>query len=96
MEAAKKIFTRAHIIWFLLLNFGLVLLAAGTLAVWLTRRCPRAHAWLAAALVLDAAGLMMSMSGWPVSHELAAQLHTLLCSITLPMGLGALTCTQDE
>ena len=29
MEAAKKIFTRAHIIWFLLLNFGLVLLAAG-------------------------------------------------------------------
>ena len=26
MEAAKKIFTRAHIIWFLLLNFGLVLL----------------------------------------------------------------------
>ena len=29
MEAAKKIFTRAHIIWFLLLNFGLVLLASG-------------------------------------------------------------------
>ena len=25
----KKFFTRAHIIWFLLLNFGLVLLAAG-------------------------------------------------------------------
>ena len=77
-------------------GYAFVLLAAGTLAVWLTRRCPRAHAWLAAALVLDAAGLMMSMSGWPVSHELAAQLHTLLCSITLPMGLGALTCTQDE
>ena len=29
MEADKKIFTRAPIIWFLLLHFGLVLLAAG-------------------------------------------------------------------
>ena len=29
MKIAKNIFTRAHIIWFLLLNFGLVVLAAG-------------------------------------------------------------------
>lgn len=29
MKIAKNIFTRAHLLWFLLLNFGLVLLAAG-------------------------------------------------------------------
>lgn len=76
--------------------YAVVLLAAGTLAVWLARHRTGALGWVAAALTLDAAGLLMAVNGWPLSADVAVQLHAWLCSLTLPMMLWALTRTEEE
>lgn len=76
--------------------YALLLLAGGMLGVWLVRNHPGALGLMAAALLLDGAGLAMALGGWPLSQAFAIGLHTLLCSLTLPVYLRALTCTEDE
>lgn len=70
--------------------YALLMLTAGVGAVWILRHERRPFVWLIAALVLDAAGLLMALTGWPLSPAVAAQLHALLCSVSLPLGLWAL------
>ena len=73
-----------------------VLLVCGMLGVWLARNHRRALWGMAAALLLDGFGLALALVGWPLSQDFALQLHTLLCSLTLPVYLYALTSTEEE
>jgi len=71
--------------------YALLMLGAGVCAVWVVRHEKDSLSWLAAALCLDGAGLLLGVMGWPMSQAFAVQLHTLLCSVSLPVGLWALS-----
>lgn len=71
--------------------YAVLMLAAGLGAIWQARERRGALGWLMPALLLDGAGLLMAVTGWPLSAETALGLHTALCSLTLPLGLMALT-----
>lgn len=71
--------------------YALLMLMAGLGAIWQARDQRGALGWLMAALLLDGAGLLMAVMSWPLSAEVALWLHTALCSLTLPLGLVALT-----
>ena len=80
--------------WSILERHGwyiLLMVASGLCAVWLTRHDRKALAWLAAAICLDGAGLLLGLMQKPVSAECSLWIHTLLCSATLPVGMKALT-----
>ena len=71
--------------------YAALLVVTDVLAVWIGRGNRKTLALLAAAIVLDGIGLMCALLGVPVSEGFAEQVHTVLCSITLVMGLCALT-----
>lgn len=72
--------------------YAVVTLLAGMLSMWLLRKNRRALGWLCAAIVLDAAGILLNLLHQPLSAEVSMQLHALLCSLTLPLATKALTC----
>lgn len=72
-------------------GYILCMLVADVLAVWLTRRHKEALAYLAFAVVIDGIGLVLGMFGWPVGPGFSAQLHAVACSLTLLLGMRALT-----
>ncbi|MEG0512996.1 MAG: prolipoprotein diacylglyceryl transferase [Clostridia bacterium] len=51
--------------------------------------------WLLLPALLDLLGLVLSALGIPFSASFAVRLHTLLCSITLPLYIGVL-CIQNS
>lgn len=71
--------------------YALLMLASGVGAIWQARARRDALGWLMIALLLDGSGLLMTLAGWPLSAETALWVHTALCSLTLPLGLMALT-----
>lgn len=76
--------------------YGLLMLSCVLLGVRLLGKNHGARRWLAAALLVDAAGIFMAVSGWPLSQAVALYLHGLLCSLSVPMGLRALTDAQED
>lgn len=70
--------------------YAALLLIAGVAAVWLVRGRRRALALLALGIGLDGIGLLCALTRWPVSNGFAIQIHTVLCSLTLVIGLLAL------
>jgi len=72
--------------------YALLVMAASVLSVWILHKERRALGWLSIAVALDAAGLLMQLLHQPLSAEVALHLHTLLCSLTLPLVMKALTC----
>ena len=65
--------------------YALLMLSAGICAVWLARHEKSSLVWLTAALCLDGFGLLSGLMDGPV------QLHTVLCSVSLPVGLWAIS-----
>lgn len=70
--------------------YMLLLVVSGVLAVWLTRQHRTALAAVAIGLCLDSVGLVLALLQWPLSAAFALQIHTFLCSLTLPLGVWAL------
>lgn len=75
--------------------YAVLLVAAGLTALWMAREHRRALGWLAAGILLDGLGLLTAMLEWPVSPDVAAGAHALVCSLTLPMGVLGL-CSIDK
>ena len=84
--------------WGMLENHGgyaLLLMAAGIAALWMGRESKRSLVWLIVALVLDGAGLLAAIASWPFD-TVAYGFHATVCSITLPMSVGALCIRQEK
>lgn len=64
-------------------------------ALWLTRRGGAPSGLLGFAAGLDGLGLLAAWLGGPLSAGFAAHLHTLLCSLSLPVYVAAL-CQNDR
>lgn len=70
-------------------GYAVLLMLAGVSGLWLSRHNPKTIAWFLSVLLLDGAGLMAAITGWP--FEMASiGIHAALCSATLPMGIGVL------
>ena len=76
------------------LIYAAALLGAGLMALWLQRDRRKAVLWLAAAFLLDGAGLLAAVAEWPFSAAVSSGLHALMCSLTLPLGIYGL-CQKD-
>ena len=69
-------------------------IAYGVLAIWLCRENRKMLVWMLTEVVMDGAGLLLAIAGWPL--EMAAQgIHAALCSATLPICVYGL-CTNAE
>lgn len=74
--------------------YAALLIAYGVLAIWLCRENRKMLIWMLTAVVMDGAGLLLAITGWPL--EMAAQgIHAALCSATLPICVYGL-CTNAE
>lgn len=74
--------------------YGTLMLLAGAGYIWLrvTNGGGRALWWWLLPLFLDLAGLVAFCTGMPFSTSFALRLHTLLCSVTLPVYIGLMAC----
>ena len=71
-----------------------VLLVSGIAALWLKRNHRGAVCWLLITILLDGTGLMTALAA--KSAVIGAGLHALFCSVTLPMGVYALSLSEES
>ena len=71
--------------------YALLCVAALAAALWLTRRRGLLVWLLCAAAALDALGMLAAWLGAPLSAGFAARLHALVCSLSLPVYMAALS-----